>query len=192
VKLLQPRMKGEVSLEETLEKRRSKRSFTPNELSWAQMAQILWAGQGVVGRRHSSRTAPSAGALYPLELYLVTKEGVYHYKPELHELEPTLPGDRRSQLSRAALDEEAIEEAPANIVIAAVYQRTEWQYRERAARYVHIEVGHAAQNIHLQAVALGLGSFPIGAFYDEQVQRVLSLPKEQQPLYIIPVGHPAE
>lgn len=192
MKLPQPRIRGEVSLEETLEKRRSKRSFAPNELSWAQMAQLLWAGQGVVGRRHSFRTVPSAGALYPLELYLVTKEGVYHYKPESHELEPTLQGDRRSQLSRAALEEESIEEAPANIVIAAVYQRMEWRYKERAARYVHIEVGHAAQNIHLQAVALGLGSFPIGAFDDEQVQEVLSLPKEQQPLYIIPVGYPVE
>ena len=190
MKLPEPRMKGEFSLEETLERRRSKRSFTPKELTWEQISQLLWAGQGIAGRRY--RTAPSAGALYPLEVYLVTKEGVYHYKPESHELEQTLQGDRRGQLSRAALDEEAIEEAPANIVIAAVYQRTEWRYRGRAARYVHIEVGHAAQNIHLQAVALGLGSFPIGAFYDEQVQKVLSLPKDQQPLYIIPVGHPAE
>ena len=192
MKLPQPKIKGEFSLEETLEKRRSKRSFAPNELSWAQMAQLLWAGQGVVGRRHSFRTVPSAGALYPLELYLVTKEGVYHYKPESHELERTLEGDVRSQLCRAALHQEFIEEAPVNLVIAAVYQRMEWRYRERAARYVHIEVGHTAQNIHLQAVALGLGSVPIGAFYDEQVQRALSLPKNIQPLYIIPIGYPAK
>jgi len=127
-----------------------------------------------------------------LEVYLVTKEGVYHYVPESHELERTLEGDVRSQLCRAALHQEFIEEAPVNLVIAAVYQRMEWRYRERAARYVHIEVGHAAQNIHLQAVALGLGSVPIGAFHDEQVQKVLSLPKNEQPLYIIPVGYPAE
>jgi len=191
VKLPSPRKKGEVSVEETLEKRRSKRSFTLKELSWEQISQLLWAAQGIVGR--GFRTTPSAGALYPLEIYLVTKEGVYHYKPESHELEQTLGGDdARPQLCRAARHQECVEEAPANIVIAAVYQRMEWRYRERAARYVHIEVGHAAQNIHLQAVALGLGSVPIGAFYDEQVQRVLSLPKNQQPLYIIPVGYPAE
>jgi SagB-type dehydrogenase family enzyme len=190
VKLPTPRKKGEVSVEETLEKRRSKRSFTPKELNWEQVAQLLWAAQGIAKR--GFRTTPSAGALYPLEVYLVIKEGVYHYKPESHELERTLEGDLRGQLSRAALGEEAIEEAPVDIVIAAVYQRMEWRYRERTARYVHIEVGHAAQNIHLQAVALGLGSVPIGAFHDEQVQRVLSLPKDQQPLYIIPVGYAAE
>ena len=193
MKLPKPRTKGEVSLEETLEKRRSKRSFTPKELGWEQISQLLWAGQGVAGKTYYGfRTAPSAGALYPLEIYLVIKEGVYNYKPETHELERTIESDLRGQLSRAALGEEAIEEAPVDIVIAAVYRRMEWRYRERAVRYVHIEVGHIAQNIHLQAVALGLGSVPIGAFRDEQVQRVLSLPKDQQPLYIIPVGYPIE
>lgn len=190
MKLPIPRKKGEVSVEETLEQRRSKRSFVPKELSWEQISQLVWAAQGIV--RRGFRTTPSAGALYPLEVYLVTKEGVYHYQPESHELEPTLEGDVRSQLCRAALHQEFIEEAPVDIVIAAVYQRMEWRYRERAARYTHIEVGHAAQNIHLQAIALGLGSVPIGAFHDEQVQRVLSLPKNEQPLYIIPVGYPAE
>ncbi|HJX69587.1 MAG TPA: SagB/ThcOx family dehydrogenase [Dehalococcoidia bacterium] len=179
-----------MSVEETLEKRRSKRRFTPKELTWEQISQLLWAGQGMAGRRY--RTTPSAGALYPLEVYLVIKEGVYHYKPESHELEQILEGDVRPELCRAALNQEWIEEAPVNIVIAAIYQRMERGYGQRAARYVHIEVGHAAQNIHLEAVSLGLGSVPIGAFYDEQVQRVLSLPKNEQPLYIIPVGYPAE
>ena len=189
MKLPEPRRKGGCSVEEALEKRRSERRFTPQVLSWEQISQLLWAGQGAVGKY---RTAPSAGALYPLEIYLVTKEGVYHYKPEKHEVEQTFKGDVRPQLSQAALNEESIEEAPINIIVAAVYQRTERRYRERAARYVHFEVGHVAQNIHLQAVALGLGSFPIGAFYDEQVQKVLSLPKNEQPLYIVPVGYPAE
>lgn len=190
MKLPSPRNKGEVSLEEALEERRSKRSFTCRRLTWEQISQLLWAGQGIAGRRY--RNAPSAGALYPLEVYLVIAEGVYRYKPESNELEQTLEGDVRSQLCRAALGEEAIREAPVSIVIAAVYQRTKHRYGDRAARYVHIEVGHAAQNVHLQAVALGLGSFPIGAFYDEQVQRALSLPRDQQPLYIIPVGYAAE
>ena len=190
MKLPSPKKKGDVSVEETLVKRRSKRSFTPKELTWEQISQLLWAGQGIAERAY--RTAPSAGALYPLEIYLVIKEGVYRYKPERHELEQTLAEDVRPQLCRAALNQEFIEEAPVNIVVAAAYERMEWRYRERASRYVHIEVGHAAQNIHLQAVALGLGSVPVGAFYDEQVRRVLSLPKNEQPLYIIPVGYPAE
>ena len=190
MRLPEPRTKGEVSLEETLERRRSKRCFTPGDLTWEQISQLLWAGQGVTGNRYGFRTAPSAGALYPLEFYLLTKDGLYYYLPQRHELEQTLRGDLRPQLCRAALGQESIEEASVSIVIAAIYQRAEWRYRERAARYVHIEVGHAAQNIHLQAVALGLGSVPIGAFDDEQVKKVLSLPKNHQPLYIIPVGYP--
>lgn len=179
-----------MSLEEVLEKRRSRRSYTPKQLTWDQISQLLWAGQGISGRTY--RTTPSAGALYPLEVYLVIDEGVYHYKPEKHELERTLEGDVRCQLCRAALDQGFIEEAPVDIVIAAVYQRTERRYRERATRYVHIEVGHMAQNIHLQAVSLGLGSVPVGAFHDEQVQKALSLPKDEKPLYIIPVGYPVQ
>ena len=190
MKLPAPRKRGEISLEETLQKRRSERSFASKELSWEQISQLLWSAQGMVER--GFRTAPSAGATYPLEVYLVTSNGVYHYKPESHQLEPILEGDVRSQLCRACLNQEWIEEAPVSIVIAAVYQRTGRGYGPRAARYVHIEVGHAAQNIHLQAVALGLGSVPVGAFGDEQVQRVLSLPENQQPLYIVPVGYVAE
>lgn len=170
MRLPNPGKKGHVSLEECLEKRRSERGFTSRELTPEQISQLLWAGQGISGRTY--RTAPSAGALYPLEIYLATKDGVYHYKPGEHELEQTLEGDVRHHLSRAALSQGFIEEAPVDIVITAVYQRTEGRYRERAARYVHIEVGHVAQSIHLQAVALGLGSVPIGAFHDEQVQRV--------------------
>ena len=190
MKLPPPKTKGEASLEETLERRRSIRSFLPKALTWEQISQLLWAAQGITEKEEGFRTAPSAGALYPLEIYLVTKEGVYHYKPEGHELEQTLARDVRRELCRAALSQEWIEEAPANIVIAAVYPRMERRYRERSSRYVHIEVGHVAQNIHLQAVAMGLGSVPIGAFYDDQMHRVLSLPKDHQPLYTIPIGYP--
>jgi len=130
--------------------------------------------------------------LYPLEVYVVTKEGVYHYVPQNHELEETLHGDVLPQLCQAAGDQEFLREAPVNIVIAADDRGMEGRYGERASRYVCIEVGHAAQNIHLQAAALGLGSAPIGAFDDDQVHAVLKLPDEQWPLYIIPVGYPAE
>lgn len=190
--LPEPRIKSEVSLEEVLKKRRSVRQFTSQSLSWEQISQLLWAAQGTTDKRYWRRTAPSAGGTYPLETYLVTKEGVYRYRSERHELEQTSEGDVRPQLRRAALNDESIEEAPVNIVIAAIHQRTEKQYGQRAARYVQIEVGHAAQNVHLQAVALGLGSVPIGAFHDAQVQKVLSWPKNHHPLYIIPVGYPAE
>ncbi len=189
MKLPEPRKRGEVSVEETLDKRRSVREFTPRNLTWEQISQLLWAAQGITETRYRLRTTPSAGATYPLEIYLVMKEDVYHYIPQKHEVERTVDHDVRGQLCRAALGQEWIEEAPVNIIIAAVYQRTEGRYGERGSRYVYMEVGHAAQNIHLQAVALGLSSVPVGAFYDEQVQRVLSLPKNHQPLYIISVGY---
>ena len=190
MKLPPPKKKGTTSLEETLEKRRSKRKFVPMRLSEEHISQLLWAAQGTLQR--GFRTAPSAGGLYPLEIYVVTKEGVYHYIPQSHELEQTVKGDILPQLTEAALGVECVLEAPINIVIAAEYQRAGRRYGERAARYVCIEVGHVAQNIHLQAVALRLGSVPIGAFDDDQVHKILALPEEQRPLYIIPVGYPAE
>jgi SagB-type dehydrogenase family enzyme len=168
------------------------RQFTSQELTWEQISQLLWAAQGTTERRQRLHTTPSAGALYPLEVYLVTYEGLYHYNPEKHELEQAQAGDLRPRLCHAALGQEYIEEAPIDIVIAAHYHRMEAKYRERASRYVHMEAGHAAQNIHLQAVALGLGSVPIGAFHDDQVQEALSLPRDCEPLYIISVGYPAE
>lgn len=170
--------------------RRSERRFLRRTLDREQISQLLWAAQGAT--RRGLRTAPSAGALYPLEIYLVTSEGIHHYLPQSHELERIVEGEILSQLARAALDQGFVGEAPANIVIAAVYQRTERRYGDRAPRYVWIEAGHVAQNIHLQAVAMGLGSVPVGAFDDRQVHRVLSLPEDQMPLYIIPVGYATE
>lgn len=188
-KLPPPKVRGTMSLEETLKERRSKRRFTAKELTWEQISQLLWAAQGITGKAYELRTAPSAGGTYPLEIYLVNSEGVYHYHPEGHELEQVGKGDVRPRLSQAALGQRFVERVPINIVIAAVYERTERIYGRRGARYIYMEVGHVAQNIHLEAVALGLGSVPVGAFEDEQVARVLSLPEEHQPLYIIPVGY---
>ncbi|MBM4445011.1 MAG: SagB/ThcOx family dehydrogenase [Chloroflexi bacterium] len=185
-----PKKRGTLSLEETLARRRSVRSFARRALDREQIAQLLWAAQGVTEGR--LRTAPSAGALYPLEVYLVTSDGIYHYRPLSHELERLAEGDFLPQLSRAALGQECVREAPVSVVIAAVHQRVERRYGERAALYIWIEAGHVAQNIHLQAVAMGLGSVPVGAFDDRQVHRVLSLPEDQMPLYVIPVGYTAE
>jgi SagB-type dehydrogenase family enzyme len=185
-----PSLDGETSLEESLARRRSVRDFDDTPLTAAELGQLLWAAQGLTNER-GLRTAPSAGALYPLELYLVTAEGVFHYEPHGHQLSAVRSDDRRAALYEAALSQEAVLRAPAVFVVTAVYARTEQKYgAERSPRYVHLEAGHAAQNLLLEAVALGLGAVPIGAFHDEQVQEALGLPPDHEPLYLIPAGHP--
>ena len=188
--LPQPNPKGTVSVEEALARRRSIRSFSKEKLTAEGISQLLWAAQGVTQEETGFRTAPSAGALYPLEVYLVTEDGLFHYIPQGHRLETLKDSDLRGQLSRAALGQSSVRDAAADIVVTAIYSRTTRKYGRRGERYVHIEAGHLGQNIHLQAVALGLNSVSVGAFYDDQVKKVLSLPKEEVPLYIIPVGHP--
>ena len=184
-----PRLKGEMSLEETLAARRSVRKFTEEELTLEETSQLLWAAQGITAA-WGGRTAPSAGALYPLEVYVATADGLYHYVPQGHKAIVESRADLRDELWRAGLSQDAIREAPAVFIVTAVYARTERKYGGRAERYVKLEAGHAAQNLLLQAVALGLGGVPIGAFYDDQVQSVLSLPSDHEPLYLIPIGHP--
>ena len=184
-----PAQRSEVSLEEALTRRRSIREFTEEGLTWAEISGLLWAGQGITDPR-GFRTVPSAGALYPLELYVAIGEGVYHYSPQRDRLAILSSEDMRLGLWGAGLEQGALREAPAIIVVTAIYGRTEGKYGARAERYVHLEAGHAAQNILLQATALGLGAVPIGAFYDQKVQEVLALPSDHEPLYLIPVGHP--
>lgn len=188
VALPAPRLAGTLSLEATLAQRRSTREFSDEALTLAEIGQLLWAAQGVTSST-GQRTAPSAGGLYPLEIYLVTRENVFHYEPPAHYLLVQRQGDARSALWSAALQQDAVKNAPAIFVIAGVYARTALKYGDRAARYVQLEAGHAAQNILLQAGALKLGAVPIGAFDDEQVKQTLALPAEQQPLYLISVGH---
>ncbi len=185
------RLTGETSLEEVIAHRRSVREFTDQPLSQEQISQMLWAAQGITDPR-GLRASPSAGALYPLELYLALVDGAYHYVPERHSLQVVSEENLRPKLWEAGLSQGALQEAPAVFVVAAVYQRTEAKYGERAERYVRLEAGHAAQNILLQAVALQLGAVPIGAFYDDQVQAALAMPLDHQPLYLIAVGHPEE
>ena len=191
VALPAPRLKGEMSLEETLAARRSVRQFTETKLTLEEISQLLWAVQGITAA-WGGRTAPSAGALYPLEVYAATADGLYHYVPQGHQAIIESRDDLRDELCQAGLSQNAIREAPAVFVITAVYARTEKKYGERAERYVKLEAGHAAQNLLLQAVALGLGGVPIGAFYDDQVQSALSLPLDHEPLYLIPIGHPRD
>lgn len=187
-----PRLKGEISVEEAILKRRSQRSFLNKDLDLSQISQLLWSAQGVTLKKggFSFRSAPSAGALYPMEIYILNTEGIYHYSPLDHKLILYRKGDFRSHLSIACWGQRFVAQAPLDIVICAVYSRVTRRYGQRGIRYVHIEAGHIAQNIHLQAVALGLGSVPVGAFDDEQVKDLLMLKSEEEPLYIIPVGYP--
>lgn len=193
IELPEPRYKSSVSIEETLLKRRSTRDYTGEPLTLQEVSQLLWAAQGVTSPR-GYRTAPSAGALYPLEVYVVVgdveelSEGVYKYRPQKHQLAKVMAGDKRSELTRAALGQTWVKDAAADIVVTAVYERTTSKYGERGIMYVHMEAGHTAQNLCLQAAALDLGVVTVGAFRDDQVKDILGLPVDEQPLYIIPVG----
>lgn len=190
--LPEPAIEGGVSLSETLAKRRSVRAFSPQALSIEQIGQLLWAAQGITDKGMGLRAAPSAGALYPLELYLVIEQGVYHYDPRGHRLQRILVGEKRKDLQKAALGQEVITAAPAVFVITALYRRTAVKYGQRAARYAHLEAGHACQNLLLQATALGLAGVPVGAFNDGGVIDELTLENNHRPLYLVPVGYQAE
>jgi SagB-type dehydrogenase family enzyme len=193
VKLPTPVFDSEVSIEEALLKRRSVREYQAEALALGEVSQLLWAAQGIT-KPPRYRTAPSAGALYPLEVYVMAGEvvdladGVYRYQPEGHSLDLIREGDWRSALRSAALDQEFIEEAPLVILIAAVYERTTGKYGDRGIPYVHMEVGTAAQNIYLQSVSLDLGTVFVGAFYDEEVKQIMGLKSEEVPLCLMPVG----
>ncbi len=189
IKLPKPKEKGSISIEETLNERRSVRDYKKGALGLEEISQLLWAGSG---KNRYRRTAPSAGATYPLEIYLAAGEveglepGLYYFSYLRHSLERIREQDIRKKLSRAALSQSMIEEAPIDIVIAADYDRTTGHYGQRGIRYVHMEVGHVGENISLQANALSLGTVMIGAFEDKQVKEILGI--KEEPLYIIPVG----
>lgn len=193
ISLPEPRYESDFSVEQSLLERRSTRSYTNEPLKLNEVSQLLWAAQGITNTS-GHRTAPSAGALYPLEVYIVVGNvedldpGIYHYLPGSHELELIAKGDVRDKLADAALSQSSVREGAVSIVITAIYERTTGKYGERGIRYVHIEVGHAAQNICLQATAMGLGLVTVGAFNDGEVAELLGLAEEEEPLYIIPAG----
>ncbi len=189
IRLPDPRVRGTVSLEETIHKRRSIRNYIDKSLTLEQISQLLWAGQGITSLDEGLRAAPSAGATYPIELYLVSSEGIFHYLSERHSLEKTVAENRVKSLVNACWGQSFIGEAGINIVITAVFECTTGRYGQRGIGYVYIEVGHVAQNVHLQAIALGLDSVPIGAFDDDAVSKVLELEKKVKPVYVIPVGY---
>ena len=193
IMLPEPRYRSGISLEETLRDRRSVRKYSSDSLTLADVAQLLWSGQGVSDGR-DRRTSPSAGALYPLELYLVAgnvealPSSIYQYRPARHALSLVVVGDKRRELATAALRQNWVSKAPAVVVITAVYERTTRKYGDRGQKYVHMEAGHAAQNISLQAVSLGLGAVTVGAFADREIKQILNLPEDEVALYIMPVG----
>ncbi len=193
IKLPSPVYDSEVSIEEALYKRRSIRGYKDEPLELAEVSQLLWAAQGITDLRNL-RTAPSAGALYPIETYLVAGNvsgiaaGIYKYNPHLHELVKVVEGDKRAELCDAALGQAFVGDAPAAIVFSAVYERTTGKYGERGTQYVHMEAGHASQNVYLQAVSLNIGTVAVGAFNDDEVKAVMEMPANEYPVYLMPIG----
>jgi SagB-type dehydrogenase family enzyme len=184
-----PKTSGGMSLTEALAQRRSQREFTDQPLTPQQVSQLCWAGQGVSDENRGLRTAPSAGALYPLTVFVIDEHGVYEYEPERHALRTVAVGDVRSELQAAALNQPAVGNAPVCVAIAMNVSRTAAKYKDRAERYCLLEAGHVAQNVLLQATALGLTAVPIGAFEPQRVAKLLDLSANHEPVYLIPLGH---
>lgn len=190
-----PRLESNFSVERAIQQRRTVREFSGTAIALGEIGQLLWSAQGITSPE-GLRAAPSAGALYPLEIMLVAGNvtglapGVYSYVPSGHTLKAIAAGDRRASVARAALDQQWIQKASAVIVFCAVEERTTRKYGSRGVSYIYIEVGHAAQNVFLQAQSLGLGAAVVGAFDEMQIASLLQLPKEHRPLYMMPVGKP--
>ena len=193
IKLPTPAYTSQTSIEQALKTRRSVREYEREPLTVAQLSQMLWAAQGIT-RGSTYRTAPSAGALYPLEIYVVAGEiqdlpaGVYKYDTHRHGLTLEHEGDKRKPLANVAILQNWMAKAPAMLVIAGIYRRTTIKYGPRGKRYVHMEVGHAAQNVYLQSTSMGLGTVIVGAFIDEAVKKILAMNQEEEPLAIMPIG----
>jgi len=197
IKLPEPRLDGEMSFESALQKRRSVREYTDEPLTLKEVSQLLWSAQGITDP-YGMRTTPSAGALYPIKIYLVAgnvrelPDGVYRYRPRAHGLEKVVEGELRFKLAAASLGQECVRDGAVSIVIAALYENTTVKYGQRGIRYVHMEVGHVSQNIYLQAVSLNLGTVFVGAYDDDAVKRVLGMQANEGPLGIMPVGRVRE
>lgn len=197
IKLPQPSLEGKMSVEKAIKGRRTIRDFKEQILSINHLSQLLWAMQGVTDPVAMKRTAPSGGALYPLDIYMVIGEkgvesleaGVYHYLPEKHTISQISKGDRRKEIALASLQQMWMAKAPIIFVITAEYKRITVKYGERGLRYALIEVGHVGQNLFLQAEALGLGAGIVGAFYDLDISKVMGTPSQHEPLLIMPVGY---
>ncbi len=186
---------GGLSVDRAIEQRRSERDFLDQPLSLLELSQLLHYSYGITEERERLRAAPSAGALYPIEIYPVVNNvedltrGVYHYSVGDHSLELVRQGDFRTDMVRYALDQEMMATAAVVLVLSAVFGRSRWRYRERAYRYVLLEAGHISQNIYLVATALGLGTCAVGAFHDQGYDRIVGIDGEKEGVvYLMPVG----
>jgi SagB-type dehydrogenase family enzyme len=179
-----PDLTSDVSLEETLAGRYSLRQYNNTSLTLQEISQLLWAAQGIT--HGNFRSNPSAGALYPMEVYLATPERFYHYLPSGHRVEVLSEENKVEALGQTV--QNFVTKAPAVFILAAVFERTTSKYGDRGIRYVHLEAGHVCQSISLQAITLGMGSCAVGAYNDSTVQQILNLPDDHEPLYVLPVG----
>jgi SagB-type dehydrogenase family enzyme len=197
MRLPDPQLDGGVSLEKAIRTRRTVRSFDGKALGLAQVSQLLWSAQGVTEQGGFKRGAPSAGALYPMDIYAVVgagcvdglDSGVYRYEPERHSISPGMKGDARGEVANASLWQTWMAQAPLNLVITAEYSRIMGKYGQRGIRYAMIEAGHIGQNIFLQAQAMGLAAGIVGAFEDDKVIKVMGIKETHEPLLIMPVGY---
>lgn len=196
-----PILSSNFSLEEALQKRRSRRSYQKDALSPEQLSQVLWAAYGITKPTPKRpaisgglRTAPSAGALYPLEIYVLVgnvkgiEPGVYKYHPIGHKIVSVMGKDIRTDLCAAALNQEMVKTAPVSLLYCAVFSRTMEKYGERGRRYVYMDLGHSAENVYLQVETLHLGTCVVAAFEDEKVKEIMPFAAEEEPLYIMPIG----
>ena len=193
ISLPAPAKTGTLSVEAAMAQRRSVRELTESAVTLNQLSQLLWAAQGITDEKGLKRTAPSAGAKYPIEIFIVAgnvdglASGIYRYRPQTHSLALVKKGDARAALCDEAVSQEWVRTAPLDLIITAVFERTRVKYGDRAERYVHIEVGAVAENVYLQAESLGLATTFVGAFTDEGVKKVLGL-GDEAPLGIMPIG----
>lgn len=195
ISLKTPALRSGTSIEEALKQRRSVRQYKNEALTLEQLGQLLWAAQGLTTPA-GFRTAPSAGGLYPLEIYVVSGNvqnlpaGVYHYLPEKHMLEWMMSGDQRKEVSKAAHDQNDTQTGAVDLIITGNYKKESSKYGNRSERFVHMEAGHAAENVYLQAVSLNLGTVSIGMFDEQVLKKAFGIPRDEDPLYIMPVGKP--
>jgi SagB-type dehydrogenase family enzyme len=199
MRLPQPNTEGTVSVERAIKQRRTVRAFMPQALDLNQLSQLLWAAHGITENNGFKRAAPSAGALYPMDVYVVVgknsvaqiEAGVYHYEPEGHFLSIVVKADLRDVVARASLSQVWMAKAPINFIITAEYKRATVKYGRRGVRYAMIEAGHMGQNLFLQAEALGFKAGIVGAFHDKELIEVMNIPSSHEPLLIMPVGYQA-
>lgn len=199
MKLSPPKTEGTVSVEQAIKQRRTVRAFRSRALDLNQLSQLLWAAHGITENSGFKRAAPSAGALYPMDVYVVVGQnsvaqieaGVYHYEPKGHFLALIAKSDLRGVVARASLSQMWMAKAPLSFIITGEYKRVTVKYGERGIRYALIEAGHMGQNLFLQAEALGLKAGIVGAFHDKELIEVMNIPSSHQPLLIMPIGYQA-